>query len=126
MTADDHSDGPARKEIPRAVLEQDHVYAAVGHSRRRYLCCALFEKAEWSLTELATKTAALEQEVPEREIQQTQREQMYISLYHTHVPKLAEAGVLEFDENSETIRADRNIDHVLMILDAIAAGLDDS
>ena len=126
MTADGHSERPAGKEIPRAVLEQDHVYAAVGHSRRRYLCYALFGKTEWSLTELATKTAALEQDVPEHEIQETQREQMYISLYHTHVPKLAEAGVLEFDENAEMIRADRNIDQVLTVLEAIAADLGDA
>lgn len=106
------------------VLEVDPVYEALEHSRRRYLCYTLFEGAEWSLTGLATKVAAWESDVPEREVSADDREAVYVSLYHVHVPKLVDVGVIEFDEADETITRGPTAERVLAALEGVGASLD--
>ncbi|MUV58028.1 hypothetical protein [Halogeometricum sp. CBA1124] len=115
--------GPA--DVPsRAVLELDHVYEALGHPRRRYLCYTLLESTEWSLTDLATKIAAWENDVPEGAVTEDQRERVYVSLYHAHVPKLADERVVAFDDASETITFAENAEQVLTALQGMGASLD--
>ena len=89
------------KQLPPEVLDMESVYEALGHSRRRYLCYTLFEDTEWSLTDLATKIAAWENDVPGHAVTEDQREEVYIALYHAHVPKLVDTGVITFDEATE-------------------------
>lgn len=48
------------------------------------------------------------------------REQLAIQLHHTHLPKLAEYGVLEFELGSGTVRYQAN-EQVEKILDSLPA-----
>ncbi|ELY55415.1 hypothetical protein C491_16917 [Natronococcus amylolyticus DSM 10524] len=115
----------AERDLPsREILELDHVYEALGHSRRRYLCYTLLERAEWSLTDLATKIAAWENGVPEHAVTGLQRERVYVALYHTHVPKLADDDVVTLDESTETIVAAENATQVLAALEGMGTTLD--
>jgi len=118
------SDTPVEGDVPPAVLELDHVYDALAHSRRRYLCYTLLEDTEWSLTELARKIAAWEYEVAEQAVTDRQRSEVYVALYHAHVPKLVEDGVVTFDETTETITAADNAEQVLAALEGMGASLD--
>lgn len=118
------TDATSKRTLSPELLEIDHVYEALGHPRRRYLCYTLLEDAEWSLTELATKLAAWENDVPERTVTDHQRDQVYVALYHAHVPKLVDEGVISFDEVSETITAAEQADQVLRALEGIGASLD--
>ncbi len=121
------SDASASREtqLPSPdILEIESVYEALGHSRRRYLCYTLFEDTEWSLTDLATKIAAWENDVPEHTVTEDQREEVYIALYHAHVPKLGDEGVITFDEATETITTAGHADQVLTALEGIGASLD--
>ncbi|MFB6166041.1 MAG: hypothetical protein ABEJ31_12845 [Haloarculaceae archaeon] len=111
---------------PPAVLGLDHVYDALGHSRRRYLCYTLLEDTEWTLAELAEKVAAWERQVPEHEVSEREREQVFVSLYHAHVPKLVDHDVLAFDEATETITPGANAEQVLAALSGMGASLDSS
>ncbi len=114
---------PESRPVPD-VLELEPVYEALGHSRRRYLCYTLFEDAAWSLTDLATKVAAWESDVPEHEVPADDREAVYVSLYHVHVPKLVDVGVIEFDETDETITKGPAAGRVLAALEGMGASLD--
>jgi hypothetical protein len=106
------------------VVELDHVYEALGHPRRRYLCYTLLEDTSWTLSELASKIAAWENDVPEHAVTNAQQERVYVSLYHAHVPKLVDEGILTFDDATETIRAAENADQVLAALEGMGASLD--
>lgn len=117
IQADDHSLSPD-------ILEIDHVYEALGHPRRRYLCYTLLESQEWSLTDLATKITAWENEIPEYEVTADQREWVYISLYHAHVPKLVDEDIIAFDDRTETISTAENAAQVLTALEGMGASLD--
>lgn len=116
---------PSETELPpQYLLEIEPVYEALGHSRRRYLCYTLLEDTEWSLTDLATKIAAWENDVPEHVVTDDQREEMYVTLYHAHVPKLVDIGVITFDEATETITTADHAEQVLTALKGIGASLD--
>ena len=73
-------------EISETILELQPVFEAIAHPRRRYLVYTLAEATEWSLDDLATKLAAWETDSVETNIATLTRQEMYTSLYHTHVP----------------------------------------
>ncbi|MBV0922838.1 hypothetical protein KTS45_01370 [Halomicroarcula limicola] len=131
--ADEHTDNTASEapagvslsEIPSPkILELDHVYKALAHPRRRYLCYTLLEDAEWSLSDLATKIAAWEQDARTGDVTERQRERVYVSLYHAHVPKLVEDNIVTFDEAGERISVATNAKQVLSALEGMGASLD--
>lgn len=109
---------------PKAILELDHVYQALGHPRRRYLCYSLLENTVWTLTELARKITAWENDIPEKEVTRHQRDQVYVSLYHAHIPKLVGEGVISFDRQNETITPGEHAEQVLAALTGMGATLD--
>ncbi len=118
------STSPDGRSLPSDVLEIDPAYEALGHPRRRYLCYTLLEDTEWSLTELATKIAAWENDIPENEVSDRKREAVSVSLYHAHIPKLVDEGVVAFDDARETIRPAEHAEQVLTALEGIGASLD--
>ncbi|MFB6185162.1 MAG: hypothetical protein ABEI96_11455 [Haloarculaceae archaeon] len=120
----DASASPETQRSPPAILEIEPVYEALGHPRRRYLCYTLFEDTEWSLTDLATKIAAWENDVPEHTVTEVQREDVYVSLYHAHVPKLVDEGIITFDGATETITTTEHAEQVLTALEGMGASLD--
>ena len=120
----DTSAPPDRQLPPRGILDIEPVYEALGHSRRRYLCYTLLEDTEWSLADLATKIAAWENDVPDQAVTEDQREDVYVSLYHAHVPKLVDEGVVTFDDVTETITTAEHAEQVLAALEGIGASLD--
>jgi hypothetical protein len=115
---------PAEVHSTPQVLELDHVYGVLGHSRRRYLCYSLLGDTQWSLTDLATRIAAWENEISTDEVTEPQRKRVYVSLYHTHVPKLVDKDVIEFDDEEETIRPAENAEQALRALDGIGSSVD--
>jgi hypothetical protein len=102
------SQSTGRRLPPEEILEVDHVYEALARPRRRYLCYTLLEDTRWTLTDLATKIAAWENDVPEHAVTDDTRERAYVSLYHAHVPKLVDEGIITFDGATEMITAAEN------------------
>jgi hypothetical protein len=122
---EDSTVGPlAERELSPGILDLDHVYQALGHSRRRYLCYTLAEDTEWTLGELATKVGAWEGNVHERDVAQADHEPVYVDLYHAHVPKLVDLDVVTFDQETETLTAAGNAEQVLAALEGLGASLD--
>lgn len=106
------------------VLELDHVYEALAQPRRRYLCYSLLEDTEWTLAELASEIAAWESDGPE--VDDQRRNRVYVSLYHSHVPKLADQDVVSFDEETETVYPAENAEQVLVALTGMGATLEEN
>lgn len=110
---------------PPAVMEMDHVFEALSHPRRRYLLYTLLEESEWTLQELAEKLAAWEQDGSGSSVSDDTIEQVYVSLYHNHVPKLVDEGIVEFDAATETLGLGSHAEQVLGVLED-AGGSHDS
>lgn len=118
------SDGINALDIDQRVLGLDHVFSALGHSRRRYLMYALVENRQWTLSELATKLAAWEDDCDEQDVEANRRDEMYISLYHSHVPKLIDEGIVAYDADEETIVPAAHAEHVMAVLAGAGGSLD--
>lgn len=103
-------------EADVAGLEQDIVFDLLQNSRRRALLRYLEEREEAELVEIAEHVAAEENDVELSETTEDSRRSVYISLYQTHVPKLADHGIIEYDEDEKLVSlrdpADRLLLHI--------------
>jgi DNA-binding transcriptional ArsR family regulator len=90
-------------------LSRDLIFDLLSSPRRRMALYYLRERGGSStVTELAEDIASLEYEVPVEELSRQQRKRVYVSLYQTHIPKLDEAGIVEYDDDtSEVTLTDR-------------------
>ncbi|RLM57612.1 hypothetical protein DVK02_07600 [Halobellus sp. Atlit-31R] len=105
--------------IDPAVLTLDDAFAVLNHRRRRYLLAQLARESELILEELAAKLVAWEERIDLIDVRSNCREQRYVSLYHTHVPKLVDADVIEFDEDEDRITPGVRAAELIDILAAI-------
>jgi hypothetical protein len=107
------------------ILELDEVFAGLDHPRRRYLLYTLVnESSEAPLPELAANIAAWEQEKPVDEVTDEKQRDVYISLYHCHVPRLSELGIVDYQHTDNIIVRAVNTDQVQAVLDGAGAELD--
>jgi hypothetical protein len=83
-------------------ISQDLVFDLLSSPRRRYVLYYLKEHEEGAvdLTELSEQVAAWENDIDVEELTSQQRKRVYVSLYQTHVPKMADAGVISYDQES--------------------------
>jgi hypothetical protein len=111
-------------DVSGVVLDLQPVFEVIAHPRRRYLVYTLSEETEWSLDDLATKLAAWETDTSEENIATLTRQELYTSLYHSHIPKLVDLDVIEFDADTETITPGPHAVQVLTVLEGAGGSLD--
>ena len=93
--------GRSYMESTDTSLSQDVVFELLSSPRRRYILYYLRTVDEpIQLTTLAEQVAAWENETDVDSITEQERKRVYVSLYQTHVPRLDEAGVIEYDSDS--------------------------
>ncbi|WP_135534902.1 DUF7344 domain-containing protein [Halostella pelagica] len=98
----------------------DRLFHLLADSRRRYALRCLCEHAtQLTLADLADEVAVREREMPIGEIPAETVKRVYMALYHNHVPKLAEANVVEYDQETDTIALGDNTEQVEQYLDAL-------
>jgi DNA-binding transcriptional ArsR family regulator len=92
-----------------SALSQDVVFDLLSSPRRRFVLYYLRQEgAPVELRELADEVAAWENDMDVEELTSQQRKRVYVSLYQTHIPKLDEAGIIEYDQDSGMVAlADR-------------------
>jgi len=86
-------------------LSQDLVFDLLSSPRRRYVLYYLQEHGDGpvDLRELSEQVAAWENDTDVEDLTSQQRKRVYVSLYQTHIPKMAEADVIEYDQESGTV-----------------------
>lgn len=79
-------------------FSDSQVFNILSSARRRYVIYYLRKRdEEVPLTELASQVAAWEYETDPDELTDQQEKRVYVSLYQTHLPKLAELGIVDYD-----------------------------
>ena len=96
------SDSDGSEEGPE--LSKDTIFTLLQNSRRRRVLRYLEEHGEASLSELARYIASQENESHPDEVGNDMRRKVYISLYQTHIPRMADIGVIDYDREEKTIR----------------------
>ncbi len=102
-------------------LSQDVVFELLSSPRRRYILYYLRTVDEpIQLTTLAEQVAAWENETDVDSITEQERKRVYVSLYQTHVPRLDEAGVIEYDNDSGLVSLAGEATEIDVYLDSTA------
>jgi len=96
--------------MPDETLSRDRVFDILSSPRRRYVLYYLRDHGgPVELTDLAEELAAWENDTTVDELGPQARKRVYVSLYQTHVPKLEDAGLIDYDADSGELRlAEKN------------------
>lgn len=102
---------PDQSTAEPSTLDRNDVFHALQNSRRRGVV-RYFEEFEGavSIGDLADQVAAWECDTTVEEVTSDQRQRVYIALYQSHLTKLDDSDVIEYDERSGTISAGPNHD----------------
>lgn len=96
-----------------AEITQDLAYDILSSSRRRFVISALrSEGGTMELNELSERLAAWENDTRVEDLTDQQIKRIYVSLYQTHIPKLSEAGVVSYDQQTGQIRLESTVQHL--------------
>lgn len=92
----------------QTTLGQDEAYELLSNARRRFVISYLrSQDGRVPLNELSQSLAAWENDIPVDELGDQQIKRIYVSLYQTHLPKLEEAGLIEYDRENSTLEIRR-------------------
>ena len=100
--------------------EADVIYDVLSERRRRYVLKCLQEYDEsMTLADVADEVAVRELGKRITDISAETVMEVYLSLYHSHLPKLTAAGIVEYDQERDIVIA-KDLDPVepyLQLLD---------
>lgn len=92
------------RELKQAHERINTVFSVFAHHRRRYTLRELWRHEQpMALADLADELAVRENETAITEIPAEEVKRIYMSLYHTHIPKLAEADLVDYDQERDTV-----------------------
>jgi DNA-binding transcriptional ArsR family regulator len=101
-----------------ARLSKDVIFELLKNRRRREVLSYLLEAEETvTLGELAEQIAAWENDTDINALSSDQRKRVYVALYQTHLPKMDDAGIVEYDQDRGLITLSDNADLLMMYLD---------
>ncbi|WP_210424082.1 DUF7344 domain-containing protein [Halorussus ruber] len=81
----------------------DRLFELLADSRRRQALRTLVRHEDLSLPDLADEVAVAEYDRPLPNIDPDDVLKIYLSLYHTHVPKLAAADLVNYDQDGDHV-----------------------
>jgi hypothetical protein len=101
--------------------DKDEVFSLLSNHRRRYtIQFCKQEEQPVTLSDLAEQVAAWEEEKSVAELTSAERKRVYTSLQQTHLPTLADAGMIDY-ENHEIELTD-DADDLDVYLDVVPSG----
>lgn len=91
----------------------DVLFDVLADQRRRYTLECLREfRTPMALSDLADEVASREQERPVPDIPAEEVKQVYMSLYHVHIPKMADANIVEYTQEQDMVVLTPESEHV--------------
>jgi DNA-binding transcriptional ArsR family regulator len=85
-------------------LSKDLVFTMLSNARRRHVIHYLKQRGERvTIRELSRQVAAWENGVETDDLDYKQRKRVYTSLHQTHLPKLDDAGIVDYDRDRGTV-----------------------
>jgi hypothetical protein len=101
-------------------LSPDLAFKLLSSSRRRDLIrCLDGLDATVDLRELSEQVAAVENGTSPSSLAYDQRKRVYVSLRQTHLPKLSNAGIVDYDPDRSTITPGDGVRALRLLLDTV-------
>jgi DNA-binding transcriptional ArsR family regulator len=99
-------------------FDKDDVFHLLQNERRRRVLQYLEETdGTVEMGDIAEQVAAWEHDTTVRALSSDQRQRVYIALYQAHLPKLDEAGVIEYNQNRGRVEPTDRIETLTAYLD---------
>lgn len=100
-------------------LEAVDIHDVLSNERRQMVLTLLREEGDDEMTarELSERIAELETE--ETPAPRNIRQSAYVSLHQTHLPKLDELGIIEYDQSSKSVRLHDRADQVSVYMETV-------
>lgn len=103
-----------------SLLTTDQAFDLLGDgTRRRALAALQTTDGAMSLDELAEATASRAEDVPSARVPTDRWEQTAASLHHCHLPKLADAGMVEYDLAENQVEPTEGVEELEPYFDLI-------
>jgi hypothetical protein len=93
-------------------LDETEIHDVLSNERRRRVLVHLHERAPQELSVLAEEIAA--EETEQRPPPRNKRNSVYITLHQTHLPKLDDLGIVEYDDRKKTVALGARADDLLV------------
>lgn len=101
------------------VVTEDDVFTTLSNRRRRYTVHALDDGSTRELGPLAEQVAAWEYDVTVDELSHDERKRVYTALQQTHLPKMDDVGLVEFDKDRGTVEPTPALEDVDLYLEVV-------
>jgi len=100
------------------ALTKDVIFELLKNRRRREVLKYLLDAEETvTLGELAEQIAAWENDTTVNALNSDQRKRVYVALYQTHLPKMDDAGIIDYDQDRGLVDLADNADLLVMYLE---------
>lgn len=96
--------GGDQGDSPSESLSKDAVLELLSHHRhRRLLSCLRTHDGALPLPDLADEIATREHDATIDEVPADEVKRIYMSLYHRHIPKLEDYGVVQYNQERDMV-----------------------
>ncbi|ELZ42353.1 hypothetical protein C471_04920 [Halorubrum saccharovorum DSM 1137] len=107
------SDTENEPNADTSKLSRNDIFDLLSNRRRRFVVHALKRMEEpVELAELSTYVAAWEMETEPEEIDHEDRRSVYVTLRRTHLPKMDEKNVIQFNKSEKTVQSTEILDNI--------------
>lgn len=117
---------PEGREATESALSTGDIHFTLSNCRRRFLLRYLSRQESTTVKELSRAIAAWENETSAEELSYDDRKTVYTALLQTHLPKLDEMGVVEYDASRKRVRLTDRVDQLRPYLELERQGEPDS
>lgn len=98
-------DQPVEEEIPPQLAE-DQFYRALASRHRRRVLAYLLEENDSDIEELATVLSGWEATTGGTMQTPADRRKFRLGLFHNHLPRLADAGLIDYEAQTGSVQLD--------------------
>ncbi|MGM0397469.1 MAG: DUF7344 domain-containing protein [Halobacteriota archaeon] len=99
---------------------EDDLFEILSNRRRRYVVHALEQADEpMRIGDVAERVAAWEYDVDESELSYDERKRVYTALQQSHLPKMDDIGIVEYDKHRGTIEPRPGLEDVDVYMDVV-------
>lgn len=104
------------------TVQDYNLYELLSNKRRRYVVHYLKQRSDEmvDINDVTEQVAAWENNKPVEQLNAQERKRVHISLYQSHLPKLDEQGVIEYDEDADRVSVSESLGNIEVYLEVVS------
>lgn len=111
-------ESPADAQSQQMDISKDELFHVLQNERRRrVLTYLLHREGPYEMRSIAEQVAAWEHDTTVRQLMSDERQRVYIALYQSHLPKLDEVGLIDYEQKRGVVEPTPLLDTVSQYVD---------